>query len=233
MNSRRIRGVCLAAVLLLDASWHHSAVHGQNPRPRQRDNRPVDTQAIDAMAKKAREVFILTTADLAREYERAGELEKSHKLLKEIRSLQDDIPGLRDQIKRLDEAILSSNALEFDIQASSEWGTPRGRVFSGRKLRISASGTYRVSVTTSVDVNGVTSRDPKSDMVREIPLGALMGMIVTEGVTSQPFRVGSGLEYEPKMDGQLFLRVNAPRDARCNGRIEVKMSGFIRAVGDD
>ena len=55
----------------------------------------------------------------------------------------------------------------------------------------------------------------------------LMGIIAAEGKQTRPFLIGEALEYTPKEDGMLLLRINAPPGNKSSGKIRVSISGNV------
>ena len=102
-------------------------------------------------------------------------------------------------------------------------------VFENRPLRIRAEGSYRFDVGSgAITAAGFPDKDPAEDMVSGIACGALMGAIVNEGKSSKPFLIGESLDFTPKDNGMLMLRINAPPGNKNNGKIKVSISGYVQ-----
>lgn len=190
--------------------------------------RPGNTKKLDADAKNLQEAFIRGAAELARSYEQAGDLERSKKLLQTILKIDSKIPGVKEKIKKLDEEILTSNELEVEIDVSKGWGEPLGRVTQGQPFRVQAEGKYKFIANVTVGPGGFPTQDPTKDMAKNIACGAMMGLMLdAKGKPGRPFSIGENEEITPKQDGILFLAVNVPPGSRCNGKLRVKLSGYV------
>ena len=196
------------------------------------------TKLIDVKAQRAEQLFMREVAELARAYENAGHLERSKQMLQTILKLNPSVPGVAAKIKQLDETILSSNKVEFAVDTSKNWGSPRARVAKGKPFRIEATGTYQFVTSVLVSPLGFPTDDPTKQMAAGVPCGALMGLILGPSSSKnkkqkqtppKPFVIGAGKEITPKEDGILFLSVNAPPGHKCLGRIQVRMSGYLAA----
>jgi hypothetical protein len=79
------------------------------------------------------------------------------------------------------------------------------------------------------------AKDPASDLVPGVALGALVGVIAPPaggerppGRPPKPFLVGSEYERPAEADGVLYLKANVPVDATCTGRLEALISGATK-----
>lgn len=190
-----------------------------------------NVRSIDIKTQRLEESFVREAAQLAKEYADAGQLEKSRDVLQTILNVDPSLKGVREKIKEIDNSILEANSYQFELDTSRGWGRPAGQVVKGKKFRIKASGSYQFVVNRTVDVNGFpTEGDPTAIMPKDIPCGALMGMVVAPGKAGKPFLVQQGCEHTPKEDGHLFLRVNDPPGAESTGTLMIELSGAITEV---
>ena len=136
------------------------------------------TKAIDSAARKLQETFVRQAAELAKEYEAAGDLETSKKMLEAILKINDNLKGVRAKIKGLDDEILSANEADLELDTSKGWDEPRARVFQGKSLRILVSGQYRFITNLPVGPEGFPTENPVKEMARGVPCGALMGLVL-------------------------------------------------------
>ena len=218
-----------AMVLLVQSVEDRHSLYAQGSKSKSKGKSKGSIKAIDVRAQRSVDQFVREAGTLAREYENAGQFEKSRKLLESIENVKPGIKGVKEKIQKLTESLLSSNSFEFEIDPSQGWGAPRVRVTKGRKFRLQSAGSYQFIINQKIGPEGFPTEDPKSDMVAGIPCGALMGLIVTNGKPGRPFAVGSGREMSPKDDGLLFVRVNAPPKNKSTGRIQVQISGYARS----
>lgn len=185
-------------------------------------------KAIDARAEEVQEGFIRDSVKLALEYEEAGLLEKSKQVLEAVVKLKDDLPGVREKIKKLDEQLLTANNVDAEVDASKGWGGPIGQVYKGQKVRFEASGTYRFVTNLTLDTTGFSKTDPINDLAEGVPVGSLIGMVINKDKKTEIFYVGPGVDYSPKDDGVLFLKLNLPSGHKSSGKLKVKISGNIQ-----
>jgi hypothetical protein len=196
---------------------------------------PVELKELQQRTKKSQEDFVIEQVELAQEYERAGMLEDSRKLLQMVRKLKSDLPGLDKKIEALQESILSDNPFEFELDTSKGWGNPVARVEKGKPIRIQSAGKYRLSVTATLDPKGFPTNDKTKDMARGVRCGALMALIIPvndKGKVGKPgdqIEIGAGRELTPQADGLLFLAVNIPPGSRSTGKLDIQLSGYVRS----
>lgn len=229
---------CVAGLNLLADTG--SAVHGQDRTSgrSKRDDSP-SPKVLDMRTEQAVEQFIREAAELSQQYEEAGQYQKSKRLLESILKLRPDLSGVKQKIQELDEAILSSNEFEMDLEVGRGWGPPRARVFEGKRFRVQAEGTYRFLVNRTVGPEGFPTDEPeRNDMAAGVACGALMGLVVSQDESGkpkagQPFSIGASRDFRPKEDGLLFLRLNLPPEHQCNGRLHVQLSGSVLARRED
>jgi hypothetical protein len=200
-----------------------------------KSKKPINSKALDVRLEKAEELFIRETLDVAQQFEDAGRLEKSIRLYQSVLKIRPEFTKVQDRIKTIEETLLSSNEHEFVIDVTQGWGQPRARVFKERVVRIQASGTYRFILNQQLGPDGFSTENPeKGSMAAGVPAGALMGMIVSKNRAGKPkpgipFEIGASSEFAPPSSGLLFLRVNHPSGHKCNGKIIVTLSGYVRA----
>jgi len=225
----------LAVCVVWVSPWRNSA-SAQVRSSRSKSKRPSrkssakSVKALDVRMQRSRSQFVRDAVDLAREYEKAGQLEKAKRSLEAALKIQPDLPGAKEKIKRLRESILSSNELEFELDVSRGWGIPRARVFAGRAFRIQVEGSYRFVTNLAIGPQGFPTKKPKAnDMSLQLPCGALMGVIVTKKKPGKVFPVGTGREMTSKKEGLLFLKVNVPPGHRCTGKLKIRISGYALA----
>jgi hypothetical protein len=87
-------------------------------------------------------------------------------------------------------------------------------------------------VNVELGPKGYEQRDVTKDLISGIPTGALVGMIAPatrkrNQPNPKPFMIGDAKELKPNATGILFLKVNVPPQAKCTGKLKVKLSGNI------
>ena len=231
--------LCLVAIL---AGVTVSELSGHTSKSKTRRKTPVNTPSpaalkqLELQVTNAEEQFVRTTVEAAKELEKGGLLSDAKKLLQKVAKVRADLPGLKDKIDELEESILSNNPFEFAVDTSRGWGDPVAAVQGGKPFRIQSKGSYRFNVQLVSGPTGFPTADPLHDMAKDIPAGALMGLIVAvddKGKAKkpgQPFVVGDNKEVTPKENGLLFLTVNAPSGHKCTGEIDIQLSGYANPL---
>jgi hypothetical protein len=219
-----IRAVAVVGVCL---SLCAPAAPAQSSRDR-RDS-PSDKQ-LELRIEKAEELLVEELSEVALELYRKGSRERSLEVLQKLKRMKSDLPGLQEKIDEIQEELLSDNEMEMEFDVSKGWGTPLARVTKGKPFRINVKGEYRMTLSATVPLTGLPTKDAAQDHSAEAPFGALMGVIVTDGKPGKPFPVNESIETTPGKDGELFIRVNVPAAARCMGRLDVKLSGYVQPV---
>lgn len=193
---------------------------------------PAELKALDVKAEKAQQEFLRSLVDLATDYEKAGEIERSKEMLKSILKLKPDTDAVKAKLKAYEEEVFDRKSTIIDLDVSKGWINAGVLVEKDQPVRIQADGEYRFMVNVELGPKGYEQRDPTKDLVAGIPTGALIGMIAP--VTRQrnppkpkPFMIGDAKEVKPTESGILFLRVNVPPQAKCTGKMKVKLSGNI------
>jgi hypothetical protein len=203
-----------------------------------------DSKELDQRAEKNLESFIAESAKLAEDYEKAGKFEEAQEQLRTILRLKPELPGVKEKIESLNEAIFQTNDYNVDLDVAESWKA-QVLVSRGKPVRVEAPGTYKINLTVSADANGLPTKDPRTDMASGVKCGALMGIIVpvpepgspnTKGggrnndKAGEPFEIGASKEFTPKEDGVLLLNVNLPAGHKSSGKLRVHISGHIKML---
>lgn len=215
--------VCSLAAALLAFSMSVDSAEAQ----RSRGGQP-NLTTLDRKAEDAQDAFMRTSAELAREYEDLGELERAQAVLRTMLKLNPSAKQIEDKIKELDEIRLSQNEAAIEVDPTRGWVSAKVGVEKGNKIRFLAEGECRVTISQMVSPDGVPSGDVKTELVSGVPLGALMGLIVDQkGKSGKPFAIGQKTEATADTTGQLFLRVNLPPQTKATGKFKVQVTGDI------
>lgn len=199
---------------------------------------PVNTRTLDAEAAKVEEGYLKGLSDLAKSYEEAGDKEKAKAMLQSILKIRPDLEPVKSKIKEIEESVFQDRQESIDLDVSKGWITSGLLVEKGRKIRIEAIGTYRLTLNEELGPEGIKSPEGQTaDFFEGAPAGALIGVVVPAGASPdrrrdgpQPFLVGSVKEFEPTQTGLLLLRINTPPNARSQGRLKLRVSGNIASV---
>lgn len=217
---------CLALAVLLVVSLA-SLTFAQRP--------PNATRPLDVQADKLQLDYLKGLAELASNYEKAGDIEKSTAMLKEILKIKPDTESVKNKLKEFEEMVFDKVNQVIEVDTASGWINTGIMVFKDKPLRMEAIGTYKFIVSETLGPEGFQDDQAAKDLVSGIPAGALIGVVTppqkgrnnrNQG-DAKPFEIGKGREVNPKEGGLLLLKVNAPPQAKCIGKIKVKISGNI------
>lgn len=224
-----LSGLCATLVLV-----HPAELQAQRRSP------PSPTRTLDSAAEKAENEYLSTLADLAKQYDDAGDKQKASEMLRNILKLKPDAEVVKNKLKQYEEAIFKDNVQTIEVDVSSGWVATGILVSKDKPVRLEADGTYRFSINDSVGPGGYASNNVASGLVDGIPCGALMAVVGKANESAgrkpndrdlpRPFLVGTQKEVTPKETGPLLFRVNTPEGARCIGKIKVKVTGNIAVM---
>lgn len=232
MTALLLAGLAVGGVAL----WPHADSFAQTSsktkgKTTSRKTSGASVKVLDVRAEKAIDAFVREAAEVAREYEDSGHLDKAKQMYESILNFNPATPGLKEKIKELDEQLLQSNEVEIEIDTSRSWSGSQVLVFKGKPIRIQASGTYKFNATADLDAEGYPDKDPvKDELAPDVTVGALMGLMATKEKPGKPFEIGLQRDFTPNEDGTLFLKVNVPPGSKCSGKLQVRISGYVRHV---
>jgi hypothetical protein len=201
----------------------------QTPRSRARPANPTEVKRLDSKFDEVQSAFVRETTSLISSYESLGQYERVKAILEAFAKLDPKNEQLKAKIADLDERILEAGEFEVRLQPGEPW-QPVGAVTKDRAIRIRVAGEYRFQAAGSLGPDGVADDDPQTGLVPNVPFGAVMGIIMPATVVAdakppRPFLVGSSFDKPAERDGVLHLRTNVPAGAKCNGRLDLIVSG--------
>jgi hypothetical protein len=197
---------------------------------------PLDVKRLDAKLDEVRESFLRDTTNLILSYENLGQYERAKTLLESLQKLDPRNEPIKAKLGELNAKIIENNEFDVEIDTDESW-QPIGAVTKDRLLRIRVTGDYNLTLSqTSLGPEGLPTANPAEDLVANVPLGAVMGVITPAGSAGtfaggnndkqpRPFAVGASYEKPADRDGILHLKVNVPPGTRCTGKLKVKISG--------
>jgi hypothetical protein len=242
MTGCHARLVAALLAALLTAASHPALAQGPAAKPgaaaktNGKKINPLEVKRLDAKLDEVRESFLRDTTTLILSYENLGQYERAKTLLESLQKLDPRNEPIRAKIGELNAKIIENSEFEVELDPGESW-QPIGAVTKDRMIRIRAAGDYKLTASLSLGPDGVPTGNPAEDLVANVPLGAVMGVIAPAGSAGQfagggqndrparPFAVGSGYEKPADRDGVLYLKVNTPPDTKCVGRLTVKVSG--------
>ena len=194
---------------------------------------PLEVKRLDARLDEVRDSFLRDTTNLILSYENLGQYERAKTLLESLQKLDPRNEPIKNKLSELNAKIIDTNEFEVELATDESW-QPIGAVTKDRPLRIRVTGDYNLTVSlTSLGPDGLPTANPAEDLVANVPLGAVMGVITPAGSAGgsqndkppRPFAVGASFDKPADRDGILHLKVNVPPGARCTGSLKVKVSG--------
>ncbi|MEP3482650.1 MAG: hypothetical protein ABJZ55_25630 [Fuerstiella sp.] len=224
---------------------------GQSDR-RRRDDAPT-ARALENRVEKAEESLVGEYKEVATEFYKQGDREKAMTLLQRLSSLNPTMPGLKEQIKQIQDELLEENPGEVTFDTRNQVWLAVGRVQKGKTVRMQCTGDYKLTLTSKMSVEGLQKtpstsgeqpprrrgaggngkgQQPKRtqeevNFVENLPLGCLAGIIVEGKDLGEPFQISGSTTLNPKSDGILFIKTNLPAGCRCTGKLELVFSGYI------
>ncbi len=203
-----------------------------------RSRAPVGVRQLEGKAQEARQQYLAGLAELATVYDQSGETEKAQATLKEILKVAPDNEAVKSKLEELENRIFDERKREFEVDASKGWISTGLRVTKGQPVRLAAEGSYKFIVNADLGPDGFPSDDVMRDMGAGVNCGALMATIMPEPTQrnrkpspSKAIMIGAEKQFQPEMDGVLLLRLNVPPNARCIGKVKVRVMGNIETFG--
>ena len=243
MTASRTRLMAALLAAILPAAGHLALAQGPAAKPTGaakpagKKINPLEVKRLDARLDEVRESFLRDTTNLILSYENLGQFERAKTLLESLQKLDPRNEPIKAKLGELNAKIIESNEFEVELATDESW-QPIGAVAKDRMLRIRVVGDYNLTVSlTSLGPEGLPTANPAEDLVANVPLGAVMGVITPAGSPGQfagggqndrpprPFAVGGSYEKPADRDGILHLKVNVPPGARCSGTLKVNVSG--------
>lgn len=236
---------------LMIAATTANSVCGQTDR-RRRDDAPTP-KALETRVERAEESLVGEYKEVATEFYKQGDREKAITLLQRLSALDPTMPGLKEQIKKIQDELLEENPGDVSFDTRKQVWLPVGRVQKGKTVRMQCTGDYKMTFSATLSAEGMQKPDSSSsetparrrgglgnnkgqkpkrsqediNFVENLPLGCLAGVIVDGTDLGEPFQIGQATTLNPKTDGVLIIKTNLPPGCRCVGKLELIFSGYI------
>lgn len=221
---------------------------------RRRDDAP-SAKTLETRVEKAEESLVGEYKDVATEFYKQGDREKAIALLQRLSSLNPTMPGLKDQIKKIQDELLEENPGDLSFDTRKQVWLPVGRVEKGKPVRLQCTGDYKMTLSATLTADGMQKMASQStttsntdrrrggaagnkaqrpkrtqediSFVENLPLGCLVGVVVDGADLGEPFQIGESTALIPKTSGVLIIKTNLPPSCRCIGKLDLTFSGYI------
>lgn len=128
-------------------------VNAQSDR-RRRDEAP-SARALETRVEKAEESLVGEYKEVAEEFYRQGDREKAMALLKRLNTLNPTMPGLKDEIQKIQNELLEENPGEVTFDTRKQVWLPVGRVQKGKPVRLKCTGEYKLTFSATLMADGM------------------------------------------------------------------------------
>lgn len=231
--------ISIAMVMMIFVVWYLFVplANAQSGKTKPKPLKPIsanEIKQIDLRLEKLEETFSTESTAIIEGYERSGQFERAKFLLEVMLKLNPKNEAVKKRIAELEDRMLERTEFERRFDTSGDW-TLMGKVSKDKPARVEASGEYKLNLAmTNIGPDGFPSEDFRRDLMAKIPTGALMGTILTdahrkEKKAPEPFAIKSKYDFTPKEDGEIYLKVNVPPNAKCVGELKLKLAGIERA----
>lgn len=193
---------------------------------------PTAVRQLDTRVTELQGRILKDAIDIAKGYEDAGEYDRAKWMLEVLEKLDPKLPGLKEKLRNLTDKSLEATEFSVDLDASKGWSPAVGTVETGRLVRITADGTYKLVTTTNATADGLPVDESGAGLVPGAAIGALVG-VITDPKTrkpGKPFEIKAEREWTPRESGLLQLKLNLPSDHKSTGKITVRCAG-VAPVG--
>jgi hypothetical protein len=222
--------VAVLAAVAIGTAVPWGSLSGQTPKPKPKPKPAAgsaNVKQLDVRAAEMQQQLLRDASDIAKGYEDAGEYERAKWLLEVLEKLDPKLPGLKDKIEQLTDKGLEATEFEVELDVSRGWTPMLGVVREGRIVRVTAAGEYKLITSLSVTAEGLPANDTGNDLVKGLPVGALIGVVVDpkDKKPGQPFEIKAEREWTPRDSGLLQLKVNLPAGHKSTGKLTITLGG--------
>jgi hypothetical protein len=189
-----------------------------------------NVKVLDDRALEMQKNILKDATEISKGYEDAGEYERAKWLLEVLQKLDPKLPGLKEKIELLTDKSLDKSEFEYELDVARGWSPPVAMVYKDRLVRIEATGQYKFEASLNAGPDGLPTDETGGDLVDNLPVGALIGVIVDpeKRKPGRPFELKSKREWTPQQTGLLQLRINAPNGHKCTGKLKLQLSGVAK-----
>ncbi len=166
--------------------------------------------------------FIKKAEKLASEYERAKQPDRAVAVYQEILKLVPDEPRAKQRLDRLRQFEATAGRKVFEVQANRDWQDTGVRVIAGKPLKLAASGTWTLNLSSELGPTGLEM--PK--VLKDFNLGSLVGMIDDPTAKeAKPFVIGAAKDLNVEQSGPLLVRMHDPDTSDNRGALMLEITG--------
>ena len=202
------------------------------PRPERRDEREErESKEREELARivtgdpkllTLHKEFVAKAEKMMLEYDRAKQYDKVRVLARQMLNLVPGHPPATEMLKKLGEMEANAETAVVDVMADRNWQDTGIMVQEGKPLAIRATGTWTLKMEHELTPDGMEI--PKE--WRDAKLGALVGTIYTGDMNDlKPFTIGSEYNGSGDRTGKLFVRMFAPENKSCSGKLKLEVRG--------
>jgi hypothetical protein len=166
--------------------------------------------------------FIKKAEKLAGEYVRAKQPDRAVAVYEEILKLVPDEPRAKQHLDELRQFEAKAGRKVFEVKANADWQDTGVRVIAGKPLKLAASGTWTLNMSSDLGPEGMEM--PK--VLKDFKLGSLIGTIEDPGAKEPKFFViGSAKDLTTDQSGPLLVRIHDPDPSDNRGSLTLEITG--------
>jgi len=168
--------------------------------------------------------FIVETLKVARDYEKAKDVDSARTCYEQILKLVPNHPATKKALDDIYDRELSKETKKININANEGWQDTGVEVVEGKPISITAEGTWTFKMSHQLGPKGMEIPED----LKKFKLGELIGAIFKEGTDPkgvEPFSVGEEATFDAEQSGRLFLRMYDTDPKDNSGRMNVMIRG--------
>ena len=213
-----ISSMRFSAAFILVVSFLASVLNAQRPDPRQTQKRLQEQMKAaaenqpqlpsDPVLLNLHKEFIAKAEKLAVEYERKKDFDKAREVYESLVRLVPKYGAAEAGLNRILANQRAQDRKLTDVLATKGWQDSGVTLLEGMPVQIEVKGSWKVVFETGPAGLEIPNEFRPKD--NRIKLGTLIGIVAntpTELAEGQPFVVTSGMSFNAKKTGRLYLRM--------------------------